>query len=429
MIELAKSFLRSTTGHFGIMTALLAVPMIACVGIAVDYTYALERREAYQNAADAAAVGVLSQKSSTMSAALAMSGDGEVALGAEEALKLFNAQLTPAEQALVESVNISVARRSSDIVSNVNFTLNVPTSFLSIINVSKIDVTGNSSAVSPDNHFVDFHILIDNTPSMGVAATEAGIETMEKNTSDTCAFACHTTNTTNNYYTLAKSLGVKMRIDVVRQATQTLTDTAASTRVSDEQFRMAVYTFGTKAETMGLTTVSALSNDLGAVKTLANAVDLMTIPYQGYNNDQTTSFDLALTNIKPMVGNGGKGSSKTDREKVLFLVADGVGDSAKSSGCTKKTTGTRCQEPIDTKFCTPIKAQGVKIAVLYTTYLPLPKNGWYNSWIKPFQTEIATKMKECASDGLYFEVGLGSDLSEAMNALFYKIAGKPRITG
>ena len=411
------------------MTALLAVPMIACVGIAVDYTYALERREAYQNAADAAAVGVLSQKSSTMATALAMSGDGEVALGAEEALKLFNAQLTPAEQALVENVGISVARQSTDIVSKVNFTLNVPTSFLSIINVSKIDVTGSSSAVSPDNHFVDFHILIDNTPSMGVAATEAGIETMEKNTSDTCAFACHTTDTTNNYYTLAKSLGVKMRIDVVRQATQTLTDTAAATRVSDEQFRMAVYTFGAKAETMGLTTISTPSTDLAAVKTMANAVDLMTIPYQGYNNDQTTSFDLALKNIKSIVGNGGKGSSKTDREKVLFLVADGVGDSAKSSSCTKQTTGTRCQEPIDTKFCTPIKAQGVKIAVLYTTYLPLPKNDWYNYWIKPFQAEIATKMKECASDGLYFEVGLGSDLSAAMNALFYKIAGKPRITG
>lgn len=429
MIELAKSFIQSKNGHFGIMTALLAVPMIACVGIAVDYTYALERREAYQNAADAAAVGVLSQKSSTMAAALAMSGDGEVALGAEEALKLFNAQLTPAEQALVENVGISVARQSTDIVSKVNFTLNVPTSFLSIINVSKIDVTGSSSAVSPDNHFVDFHILIDNTPSMGVAATEAGIETMEKNTSDTCAFACHTTDTTNNYYTLAKSLGVKMRIDVVRQATQTLTDTAAATRVSDEQFRMAVYTFGAKAETMGLTTISTPSTDLAAVKTMANAVDLMTIPYQGYNNDQTTSFDLALKNIKSIVGNGGKGSSKTDREKVLFLVADGVGDSAKSSGCTKQTTGTRCQEPIDTKFCTPIKAQGVKIAVLYTTYLPLPKNDWYNYWIKPFQAEIATKMKECASDGLYFEVGLGSDLSAAMNALFYKIAGKPRITG
>jgi hypothetical protein len=32
-----------------------------------------------------------------------------------------------------------------------------------------------------------------------------------------------------------------------------------------------------------------------------------------------------------------------------------------------------------------LKNKGYKIAMLYTTYLPLPTNGWYNSWIKPFQ--------------------------------------------
>lgn len=428
MLAKLKALLHSRSGNFGIMTALLAVPMIAGVGIALDYTYALERDEVYQNAADAAAVGVLSQKSTTMATALAMSSDGDVAVGAEEAMKLFKSQLTPEQQEHIASVEITVKRKGFDIVAEVSYRLRVQTSFLNIINVSEIDVTGAATAVSPGNHFVDFHILIDNTPSMGVAATEADIAIMEKNTSDTCAFACHTTNTTNNYYTLAKSLGVKMRIDVVRQATQKLTETAADTRVSSEQYRMAVYTFGAKAESMGLTTVSGLSTDLSAVKSMASAVDLMTIPYQGYNNDQTTSFDLALTNIKSAIGTGGKGTSKADREKVLFLVADGVGDSNKPNSCTKKLTGERCQEPIDTRYCTPIKAQGVKIAVLYTTYLPLPKNSWYNSWIKPFQGEIATKMKECASDGLYFEVGLGSDLSDAMNALFFKIAGKPRIT-
>ncbi len=38
-------------------------------------------------------------------------------------------------------------------------------------------------------------------------------------------------------------------------------------------------------------------------------------------------------------------------------------------------------------FCKPLKDRGVKIAVLYTTYLPLPKNGWYNTWIRPFQAK------------------------------------------
>jgi hypothetical protein len=39
---------------------------------------------------------------------------------------------------------------------------------------------------------------------------------------------------------------------------------------------------------------------------------------------------------------------------------------------------------IETALCTTIKNRGIKIAVLYTTYLALPTNRWYNSWIAPF---------------------------------------------
>ena len=66
--------------------------------------------------------------------------------------------------------------------------------------------------------------------------------------------------------------------------------------------------------------------------------------------------------------------------------------------------------------------------MLYTTYLDLPTNAWYNSWIKPFNagpydpasvnSEIARKMEDCASPGFYFEVTPTQGISEAMNALF-----------
>jgi len=40
------------------------------------------------------------------------------------------------------------------------------------------------------------------------------------NTPDQCAFACHDLSASpNDYYGLAKKLGVQMRIDVMRQAT------------------------------------------------------------------------------------------------------------------------------------------------------------------------------------------------------------------
>jgi hypothetical protein len=74
------------------------------------------------------------------------------------------------------------------------------------------------------------------------------------------------------------------------------------------------------------------------------------------------------------------------------------------------------------------KNRGIKIAVLYTTYLPLPTNPWYNTWIAPFQSEIATKMQSCASPDLYFEVSPSQGVSDAMNALFKKALAEARIT-
>ena len=92
---------------------------------------------------------------------------------------------------------------------------------------------------------IDFHLLLDNTPSMGVGATMADINTLVANTPDKCAFACHDLSATpNDYYGLAKKLGVTMRIDVVRSATEKLMDTAKATQTVDGQYRAAIYTFG-----------------------------------------------------------------------------------------------------------------------------------------------------------------------------------------
>ena len=154
----------------------------------------------------------------------------------------------------------------------------------------------------------------------------------------------------------------------------------------------------------------------------------MSIPWQGYDNDQQTDFDRALKNIGGLMGTSGAGTSAGNPEKVLFFVSDGVGDANKPSTCTKKTTNGRCQEPIDTTQCEALKNKGYRIAVLYTTYLPLPTNDWYNKWISPFQNEIPTRMQSCASPGLYFEVSPSQGIKDAMNALFLKIVSTPRLS-
>ena len=71
---------------------------------------------------------------------------------------------------------------------------------------------------------------------------------------------------------------------------------------------------------------------------------------------------------------------------------------------------------------------GVLVAVLYTTYLPLPTNSWYKTWIAPFQSDIGKNMEKCASPGLFFEVSPTQGIQEAMIALFKKVLGKARLT-
>lgn len=424
--------LKEKSGNFSITTALMLVPLLGVTGLAVDFGNVMMARNALQNAADAAAIGAIAEKSTGVASSLGL-GNGTVTVGQADALKLFKGQITTTTGFNLVSVDAKITKSGHNLTSVMSYKASVPTTFSRVLGKTSISFSGTATASYDTQTFRNFYLLLDNTPSMGVAATSNDITKMVNNTSDKCAFACHIVKDgvedKNDYYNLAKKLGVTIRIDVVAAATASLMDTATSTRSTSDQFRMSIYTFGEKAEDTKLLEVSPLTADLTTAKNKAAGVQLMTIPYQGYNNDQQTSFDTALSQMKDKIGTQGSGNSSADPEKILFFVADGVGDSYKPSTCTKATTGGRCQEPIDTKYCDAIKANNIKIAVLYTTYLPLPTNSWYNTWIAPFQSQITTKMKSCTSDGLFFEVSPTQGISDAMNTLFLKIINTPRLTG
>jgi hypothetical protein len=274
---------------------------------------------------------------------------------------------------------------------------------------------------------------------MGLGATTSDINTMVANTPDQCAFACHDLSDSNNYYNLAKSLGVTTRIDVLRTATQQLMDTATTTESYTNQFRMAIYTFGSSAKSAGLSTIQSLTSNLSTAKTAAAAIDLMTVPYQNYADDTDTNFGDVLGDLNNAVTTPGDGTKSSSPLKYVFFVSDGLNDRVNGSpGCSQAVangsdpqTGknyVRCQETLDTSYCTTLKNRGVKVAVLYTTYLPLPTNDWYTTWIAPFQSQIATSMQSCASPGLYFEVSPSQGISEAMTALFRKAIAQARLS-
>ncbi len=436
---LLHRLLRDRRGGVAPMFALAIVPIIGIGGAAIDYGRAASIRTQLLAAADAASVGSVRKGAAALTAAADMSTDGPVPSGATDAKNIFNGELSGRKGFTLGTVTATVKKTGTAITSTVDFNAQVSTSFMGIFGITSMPIHGSSTATNSLPLYVDFHLLLDNTPSMGVGATTADINKMVANTPDKCAFACHDLSDSNNYYKLAKSLGVTTRIDVLRTATQQLMDTAKSTRSFSKQFRMAIYTFGDSAKKPGLSTIQSLTSNLTKAKDAAAAIDLMTVPYQNYAGDTDTDFDDVLKDIEKEVPKPGDGTTSSKPLKYVFFVSDGVGDRVDGSpGCPEPvTTSTdpqtgksykRCQEPLDVELCDKIKKNGVKIAVLYTTYLPLPTNGWYNSWIAPFASKIAANMQSCASPGLYFEVGPNQGISEAMNALFQKAVAQARLT-
>lgn len=454
-VRILKKLFADRAGNFAIMGAIAIVPILGCAGMAVDFSRAMELKSRLQNAADAAVLGSIAERSAGVAQAVGMTKDGPVPLSEAEAEAFFKAQSEANsssindgtaveknksdEEMKLDLVKASVIKDGKDIKANLTYQATLKTSFLRILGKDNITISGSASAVYQTQSFMDFYMLLDNTPSMGVAATPADVDKMiaaTKNVSDSgsrnCAFACHivaengTINANSNYF-VAKNNGVAIRIDVVAKAVKALTDEAERQQSYANQFRMAAYTFGETAQDVKLLKVAELTADLSKVKTGTQNIKLMSIPYQGYNNDQQTSFDSALTKINAEISAPGLGTTSANPEKVVFFVSDGVGDSNKPN-CTKRLTGSRCQEPIDTTYCKTLKDRGIKIAVLYTTYLPLTNNSWYNSWIAPFQNEIGTRMQECASPGFYFEVSPTQGIETAMKALFNKVIRTPRLT-
>src|SRR5437762_5520619 len=223
-------FHRDKSANIAVIFAIAAVPVMTFVGSSVDYSRATAARSKLQAATDAASVGSVAKTSPAFIAAGTMTSDGTIAAGVTDATNIFNANMNGVTGYTLNSMTATVTKAGGTVTSTVQFSADVSTTFLNVIGKTSMTVTGSSTATTTMPLYIDFYLLLDNSPSMGVGATPTDVSTMVNNTSDQCAFACHDLNDNKNYYKLAKSLGVTTRIDVLRSATQSLMDTAAVTQ-------------------------------------------------------------------------------------------------------------------------------------------------------------------------------------------------------
>jgi Flp pilus assembly protein TadG len=489
--------LHNRRGNVAMMYALVAPILVFGGGAAIDYGRAAQIHTKLNAAADAAALAALTPAMLQQSSSVAQAAAVSMFNGLTDGIPGLTVGATTV------TVNVTVGATALIRDVSVSYSSSVNTIFAQVLNTPTLAVSGLSeaSAQAPPN--IDFYVLLDNSPSMALPATQAGITQMQNLTpnetlmtdsgSGGCAFACHQASTgnsdtagnpcadgtspttsgtspagktvTNAYcaskhgaqidnYALARKNNITLRLDELNSGISTLLQTASATASSTvfatpPKYRFSIYSMDSLWQ-IGLNSLMSLTANYTSGWTSASANFGVMEMYSNNNDcansacssststpggDVATNYDDSLGKLSqasyvPNPGNGTNQNGDTPQE-VLFIVTDGVED---------EQSGSRLQQAINdlggapggnssgTNWCTTIKNRGVKIAILYTDYLAVPANAWYESWIAPIQSDIGPAMQACASPGLFYDAAIGADLGAALSALFAAVTQSGHLT-
>ena len=509
------SFRKSREANTAMIFALSAPVLMFGTAFAVDFTDATIVRSKLNDAADAAALAALTP-------AMMQQSDTTAEAAAVAMFKARAASISMLNNYTVPTPVITHPGGNQGIRNiTVTYTAQANTIFSGILNLKQMNISGTSTAQASVPPNINFYLLLDNSPSMSLPSTTAGITSMVGYTptqdgGSGCAFACHmagTTNTTSplyqssdtmgnlctdgssppypmcntssgagkgsiatqngkqllaqfcspdpyctsainktyskytskaqmDNYAMARHYSIPLRLDELTSGVSTLLSSAFSYQTSGIYSTPPVYEFAaysmdslytignpSNTQVMALTAPStdyrsAWSNasanfgvmEMWANNATCNGSTSCTGP--GSNGDVATNYDNALSSINatmPTPGNGTNVPGDKPQE-VLFFVTDGVEDEQNLVRLIQPVNGNN-----GTNYCTQIKARGIKIAILYTEYLPVPTNAFYESSVAPFQPNIGTYLQACASPNLYYDAAIGSNLGTALSQLFQAV--------
>jgi Flp pilus assembly protein TadG len=450
-------FARDRKANVAVITALTMVPIIFLLGMTLDFTKALREKEQLDAAADAAAIAAVRPAMLMQSDTVAK--DTAMAIFMSTANNLSSLAATPTPTITVTDLGLHRTVTVSYNAASLN-------NFAAVLNIASWPISGSATAQAGNAANMNFYLLMDDSPSMGIGATNTDIsnliaqtasEHQSASSSQNCGFACHETNIahdggTKDNLTIARANNITLRIDLVTDAVNQLLNTWSNcpqsgisggvmqcmSALNNTTYNAALYTFD-----LSLNTLASLTTPTAA-GTKASKIALMPVVYQNCvvtttncKTDNGTDIAGALTSINSIMPTPGLGSNATGDtpQEVVFLVTDGVEDKITAS-CPNATLApnSRCQQPLDTTVCTTIKNRGIKIAILYTEYLQLKTpnvpvtDSWYMSWVDPYDEPessigtIAENLQSCASPGFFSDVQTGGDISQALTDLFIKVA-------
>ena len=193
--KFAKRRFSGSEGNVTMMFALAVPLLMLAVAAAIDLSNASVVRSRLNAAADDAALAGLTpammQQSDTIAQAAVdtMFAARAAEIGTLSGYTLPNVTITHPGSALTRMIQVS-------------YTENTKTFFSQILHTTSISVGGTSTAQASAPPNIDFYLLLDNSPSMSLPSTQAGVTQMQNITptqdgGNSCALACHQASTNN----------------------------------------------------------------------------------------------------------------------------------------------------------------------------------------------------------------------------------------
>lgn len=450
-----RAWLKDTRGNVIMITALSLIPLTAATGMAIDYSRAARLQTKMNSAADA---GALAAVTSPM-----MSETRQTA--AEAAARMFTKQVNALAgmtwpvavkssptvtttlnsykldygpyQILVTDTNLTGLNRTA----TVTYAANSANAFSGVLGLELSPIGGTSTTSAKTAPNIDFYVLLDTSGSMALPATSAGLKLLTSKTGG-CAFACHSTNDqtataadgkTKDFYGVARSYNISLRIDEAKTAIQNMMTQATKTSAAnDADYRASLSTFAaadSKANNSFETTqtITAKLSDVADASKLANTSLYYknSCPTSSYcNNDQDTATDDAfsrMASLMPSVSGNGSNLPLDTPQSMMFVITDGMRDENRPGG--------KPEAAIDQTWCNTIKGRGIRIAILYTEYLPESlSDDWSKNNVLPNLPKVEPALQSCASPGLYYKVTTDGDITAALNQLFQQAVATAHIT-
>ena len=388
--------LRDRRAATALLFGLAALPIIGLIGAGVDFAFVFQAKTQLNAAADTAAMAA-----TTTAAAGFTAGQPSatyMSAGKTAGTQWFNALAGAVPYTTVQAPTVTLTKNGNVFTTTVTFGATTGLTFGPLFSQSTATVGGNATATLTTAAYLNITFLLDNSSSMMLAATQAGINQMNALTPLTlatspawaplipqssvpsglgglpCAFACHWDATNKDYYGMARSYGIQLRFDVVQQATQNALTTMIAQEKFPGQFTTTVLTFNKQYSQIYPAGGQASSTDLvsagTAVKGIATPVTLDIV---------NTYFPSVMSTLASAVTQAGDGGTSTTPKKVLIMVTDGMMDQYGSDVPGNKG-------PINPSICDAIKAKGYNLYVLYTTYIDDPIALPFNMTLEQFLT-------------------------------------------